>query len=82
MDLIFRFLAVKLANDCCRYGNEQHGGETSLSKVAVQFGNSHILMEKEKGDLNTFLGSQVIIHSAVFTSDMKGTHIILSSDKN
>ncbi|XP_010244214.1 PREDICTED: SH3 domain-containing protein 1-like [Nelumbo nucifera] len=52
-------IGKKLAEDCCRYGNENQGSGFSLSRAALQFGTSHISIEKEREHLLEILGDQV-----------------------
>lgn len=52
-------IARKLAEDCCRYGNENESNGSPLARAAVQFGTSHGSMEKERETLLGVLSDQV-----------------------
>lgn len=52
-------LVRKLADDCCKYGNENEESDRHVARVAVKFGTAHSLMENEKGTMLDFLGNQV-----------------------
>ncbi|XP_043717241.1 SH3 domain-containing protein 3-like isoform X3 [Telopea speciosissima] len=49
----------KLAEDCCRYGNENQGSDSSLARASCKFGISHSSMEKERENLLRVLGDQI-----------------------
>lgn len=57
--LTFVLLATKLANNCCRYGNENQSPDSSLARASLNFGTSHNMMEKERENLHEILDSQV-----------------------
>lgn len=61
-DHVAMFLPVvkKLAEDCCRYGNDNQNFGFILARASVEFGNSHSQMEKERENLLKFLGEQVL----------------------
>ncbi|KAJ3681599.1 hypothetical protein LUZ60_014172 [Juncus effusus] len=52
-------IVKRLAEDCCKYGNENQVPDFALAKASLDFGNSHNLMEKEKEILLTVLADQV-----------------------
>ncbi|XP_020597411.1 SH3 domain-containing protein 2-like isoform X2 [Phalaenopsis equestris] len=50
----------KLAQDCCKYGDEYHQASGyALARACSDFGNSHNLMESERENLLGVLGEQV-----------------------
>ncbi|OVA18402.1 Src homology-3 domain [Macleaya cordata] len=49
----------KLAEDCCRYGNENHSSSYALANASLQFGNSHKSMEEERENLIRIFDAQV-----------------------
>lgn len=49
----------KLAEDCCKYGNEYQSSGFALATASLEFGDSHILMQKEMDNLLRVLGDQV-----------------------
>ncbi|KAJ6794771.1 SH3 domain-containing protein 2-like [Iris pallida] len=52
-------IVTKLAEDCCKYGNEYQDSGFALAKASLEFGTSHISMEKEMDNLLRILGDQV-----------------------
>ena len=65
------FLPVvkKLAEDCCKYGNNNENFGFGLGRASVEFGKSHSQMEVEREKLLKVLGEQVMaISSSYFTS--------------
>ncbi|KAF8380820.1 hypothetical protein HHK36_028314 [Tetracentron sinense] len=51
----------KLAEDCCKYGNENQNFDFALARVSLHFGTSRNSMEKEREDLLKILGDQVTV---------------------
>ncbi|MQM15610.1 hypothetical protein Taro_048553 [Colocasia esculenta] len=51
-------IASKLADDCCKYGENQNSG-TALARASVHFGTSHNSMERERENLLRVIGDQV-----------------------
>uniref|UniRef100_A0A1D1XLF8 Endophilin-A3 n=1 Tax=Anthurium amnicola TaxID=1678845 RepID=A0A1D1XLF8_9ARAE len=51
-------IALKLAGDCCKYGENQNSG-TALARASRQLGTCHNLMERERENLLRVLGDQV-----------------------
>eukprot|EP00262_Sarcandra_glabra_P004573 TRINITY_DN1566_c0_g1_i1.p1 TRINITY_DN1566_c0_g1~~TRINITY_DN1566_c0_g1_i1.p1 ORF type:complete len:390 (+),score=99.99 TRINITY_DN1566_c0_g1_i1:110-1279(+) len=49
-------ITTKLADDCCKYGNEN---QCALAKAALLFGTSHSSIERERENLLDVLGDQV-----------------------
>ncbi|KAJ4958126.1 hypothetical protein NE237_025237 [Protea cynaroides] len=49
----------KLAEDCCRYGNENQVSDSALARSSFKFGISHNSMEKERENLLRVLGDQI-----------------------
>ncbi|KAK6934844.1 SH3 domain [Dillenia turbinata] len=49
----------RLADDCCKYGNENESASSPLARASLQFGTSHGSMEKEREALLRILGDQV-----------------------
>ncbi|KAL0904378.1 hypothetical protein M5K25_026474 [Dendrobium thyrsiflorum] len=49
----------KLAQDCCKYGDEYQASGYGLARASTDFGNSHNLMEMERENLLRVLGEQV-----------------------
>ncbi|XP_042488635.1 SH3 domain-containing protein 2-like isoform X3 [Macadamia integrifolia] len=49
----------KLAEDCCRYVNENQGSDSSLARASHKFGISHSSMEKERENLLRVVGDQI-----------------------
>ncbi|XP_059444017.1 SH3 domain-containing protein 2 isoform X1 [Corylus avellana] len=49
----------KLAQDCCKYGDENQSTSSPLAKASVHFGTSHYSMEEHKETLLGILGDQV-----------------------
>lgn len=56
------FPVKKLAEDCCKYGTEYQDFGYPLASATLDFGTSHILMEKERDNLLRMLGDQVILY--------------------
>ncbi|KAG8096630.1 hypothetical protein GUJ93_ZPchr0013g37701 [Zizania palustris] len=52
-------IVKKLAEDCCRYGNDNQNFGFVLARASIGFGKSHSQMEKEQENLLKFLGEQV-----------------------
>ncbi|ERN15704.1 SH3 domain-containing protein 1 [Amborella trichopoda] len=52
-------IATKLADDCCKYGNESHSSNTTLASASRQFGTSRNSMESERENLRRILSTQV-----------------------
>ncbi|KAG1362747.1 SH3 domain-containing protein 2 [Cocos nucifera] len=52
-------IVKKLAENCCKYGNENQSSGFALARASLDFGTSHILMEKERENLLNTLGDQV-----------------------
>lgn len=50
----------KLAEDCCKYGNDNQPFGFALARASEEFGKSHKQIEKEREDLLKILGEQVI----------------------
>ncbi|CAN6295643.1 unnamed protein product [Urochloa humidicola] len=49
----------KLAEDCCKYGNDNQHFGFALARASEEFGKSHKQIEKEREDLLRILGEQV-----------------------
>ncbi|CAL4930295.1 unnamed protein product [Urochloa decumbens] len=49
----------KLAEDCCKYGNDNQHFGFALARASEEFGKSHKQIEKEREDLLKILGEQV-----------------------
>ncbi|KAG5249132.1 SH3 domain-containing protein [Salix suchowensis] len=49
----------KLADECCKYGADNHNENNHVARAALQFGASHNLMENEKETLVGILNDQV-----------------------
>uniref|UniRef100_A0A2N9FN87 Uncharacterized protein n=1 Tax=Fagus sylvatica TaxID=28930 RepID=A0A2N9FN87_FAGSY len=49
----------KLAQDCCKYGDEKQSNNSPLARAAVHFGTSHHSMEEERETLLGILRDQV-----------------------
>ncbi|KAI9177905.1 hypothetical protein LWI28_020497 [Acer negundo] len=52
-------IVTKLAEDCCKHGTENQSFDTHVTRAALNFGTSHILMENERETLLGILGDQV-----------------------
>ncbi|CAN6487016.1 unnamed protein product [Victoria cruziana] len=53
-------IAIKLADDCTRYSNENRNpGSATLARAALEFGTSHSTIEKERENLLRTFGVQV-----------------------
>nr|XP_010933056.1 SH3 domain-containing protein 2 isoform X2 [Elaeis guineensis] len=52
-------IVKRLAENCCKYGNENQSSGFALAMASLDFGTSHILMEKERENLLNTLGDQV-----------------------
>ncbi|KAJ6821113.1 SH3 domain-containing protein 2-like [Iris pallida] len=52
-------IVTKLAEDCCKYGNEYQDSGFALAKASLDFGTSHISVEKEMDNLLRILGDKV-----------------------
>ncbi|KAK9120363.1 hypothetical protein Syun_017980 [Stephania yunnanensis] len=52
-------IAKKLAEDCCRYGNDNKSSHYALANASLHFGTSHKSMEKERENMLGIFGSQV-----------------------
>ncbi|XP_008806222.2 SH3 domain-containing protein 2-like isoform X2 [Phoenix dactylifera] len=52
-------IVKKLAEDCCKYGNDYQSPSFVLPTASLDFGTSHSLMEKERENLIKILGDQV-----------------------
>ncbi|KAG8074385.1 hypothetical protein GUJ93_ZPchr0006g43297 [Zizania palustris] len=52
-------IVKKLAEDCCRYGNDNQNFGFVLARASIEFGKSHCQMDKERENLLKFLGEQV-----------------------
>jgi hypothetical protein len=50
----------KLAEDCCKYGNDNQHFGFDLARASEEFGKSHKQIEKEREDLLKSLGEQVM----------------------
>ena len=50
----------KLAEDCCKYGNDNQHFGFALARASEEFGKSHKQIEKEREDLLKSLGEQVM----------------------
>ncbi|KAF5477918.1 hypothetical protein F2P56_004525 [Juglans regia] len=49
----------KLAQDCCKYGDENQSTSSPLARASLQFGTSHISIEEERETLLGILRDQV-----------------------
>ncbi|XP_062210708.1 SH3 domain-containing protein 2-like [Phragmites australis] len=49
----------RLAEDCCKYGNDNQNFGFGLARASVEFGKSHNQIEKEQENLLKILGEQV-----------------------
>lgn len=54
-----REILRKLAQDCCKYGDEYEASGYALARASSDFGNSHNLIETEQENLLRVLGEQV-----------------------
>lgn len=69
----------KLAQDCCKYGDENQSTSFPLASASLHFGMSHCLMEEGREALLGILGSQVILcffhsdYQYFYTSTSYGT---------
>ncbi|KAG1355445.1 SH3 domain-containing protein 1 [Cocos nucifera] len=54
-------IVKRLAEDCCKYGNEYQSPSFVLSTASLDFGTAHSLMEKERENLIKILGDQVCV---------------------
>lgn len=54
------FVVKKLAEDCCRYGNENQSSSFALANASFQFGTSYKSIEEERENLIKILDSKVI----------------------
>ncbi|KAL5550789.1 hypothetical protein UlMin_000965 [Ulmus minor] len=52
-------IVKRLAEDCCKYGNENEMTHAHLARASSYFGSSHNLIEKERETLLKTLGDQV-----------------------
>ncbi|XP_077234799.1 SH3 domain-containing protein 2-like [Tasmannia lanceolata] len=52
-------IATKLADNCCKYGNENQSDGSYLARASLHFGTSHNMMERERENLHRILGTQV-----------------------
>ncbi|GJN08346.1 hypothetical protein PR202_ga26257 [Eleusine coracana subsp. coracana] len=52
-------IVKRLAEDCCRYGNDNQNFGFALAGASVEFGKSHNQIEKERENLLKVLGEQV-----------------------
>ncbi|KAE8668503.1 putative arginine/serine-rich splicing factor [Hibiscus syriacus] len=52
-------IARKLADDCCKYGDENQSSGSPLARAALYFGKSHKSMEDEREALLGILGERV-----------------------
>ncbi|KAL6645845.1 hypothetical protein ACP70R_017453 [Stipagrostis hirtigluma subsp. patula] len=52
-------IVKKLAEDCCKYGNDNQSFGFVLATASVEFGKSHNQIEKERENLLKVLGEQV-----------------------
>ncbi|KAJ8773974.1 hypothetical protein K2173_009405 [Erythroxylum novogranatense] len=52
-------IARKLAEDCCKYGDDNQSVNTHVARATLQFGTSHNLMENESETFLGVLGDQV-----------------------
>ncbi|KAK1307302.1 hypothetical protein QJS10_CPA10g01292 [Acorus calamus] len=52
-------IAIKLADDCCKYGKENEGNGSVLARTALHFGTLHNSMEREREALLKTLADQV-----------------------
>ena len=53
-------LVRKLAQDCCKYGDDNQSTNSPLARAALHFGTSHSSMEEERETLLGVLLDQVI----------------------
>ena len=66
--LLFVYVAIKLADDCCKYANDGPNSNSALSRASFYFGSSHNAMEKEREDLHRIFGVQVKLKTRVIIS--------------
>jgi hypothetical protein len=52
----------RLADDCCKYGNDNPSSSFALAKASVDFGTCHNLIQKENENLLKIFGEQVMYH--------------------
>lgn len=52
-------IAIKLAEDCCRYGNESENIGSALASASLHFGTSHSMMERQRENLHNALDAQI-----------------------
>ncbi|XP_020260707.1 SH3 domain-containing protein 2-like [Asparagus officinalis] len=52
-------VVTKLAEGCCKYGNGYQRSDFALAGASLEFGDSHLLMQKEMENLLRVLGDQV-----------------------
>ncbi|KAF6168792.1 hypothetical protein GIB67_012190 [Kingdonia uniflora] len=52
-------IAIRLAEECCNYGNENQSFSSAIAKACLHFGTSHTSMEKERESLLNILGAEV-----------------------
>ncbi|CAM0872437.1 unnamed protein product [Alopecurus aequalis] len=52
-------IVKKLAEDCCKYGNNNENFDFGLGRASVEFGKSHSQMEIEREKLFKVLGEQI-----------------------
>jgi hypothetical protein len=65
----------KLAEDCCKYGNNNQNLGFVLGRASVEFGKSHSQMEIEREKLLKVLGEQVMaISTPSFTISQVSQH--------
>lgn len=57
--IMFLPVVKKLAEDCCKYGNNNQNLGFVLGRASVEFGKSHSQMEIEREKLLRVLGEQV-----------------------
>ena len=53
-------LVRKLAQDCCKYGDDNQSTNSPLARAALHYGTSHSSMEEERETLLGVLLDQVI----------------------
>jgi hypothetical protein len=63
---MFFSVVKRLAEDCCRYGNDNQNFGFALAKASVEFGKSHNQIEKEQENLLKSLGEQVVTKCTSF----------------
>lgn len=54
-----KFIVTRMAEDCCKYGNENQSTCSPLARASLYFGDLHISMEKERETLLGVLCDQV-----------------------